>query len=535
MPDLSSFSESCNPLPLSLELAAPDNLLTKSQTSEQNAFSLIPHDDPLALNSKSNGKFCLDESWLFKWGRPWKCSSNVFKVFEDDGGFPKEVSEKASLRCSRKAMARCELQKNEVTSTQCRTGKSAINKSFEELFRAWVEKKVKSGVPESECNFPFLVHAPRMVECRICCTQIVAGKELLCSVRGCQQVFHLVCVKQRYGNHKCKDFKCPQHACFICKQKGYWRCMRCTIAVHSKCAPWPQNVIYPVNNSRQVICWRHPEDWRLESKHADPTSDIKEAFCRLPVPYNDVEFDIDIIRKDVLENKMEPTPYVHIKRNLYLIKKKRDTVDSDSGCTNCNSNDLCVEDCVCRVQSISCSKACSCSELCTNRPFRKEKKLKIVKTQYCGWGVEAAEPIKEGTFVIEYIGEVIDDSLCEQRLWDMKRRGDVNFYMCEIKKDFTIDATFKGNASRFLNHSCNPNCKLEKWQADGETRVGVFAFKNVEVGEPLTYDYRFVHFGPKVKCCCGAANCQGYLGSSKKSDKEIVQCQWKSKRKRSRD
>ena len=58
---------------------------------------------------------------------------------------------------------------------------------------------------------------------------------------------------------------------------------------------------------------------------------------------------------------------------------------------------------------------------------------------------------------------VIDDALCEQRLWDMKERGDQNFYMCEIRKDFTIDATFKGNASRFLNHSCDPNCKLEKW------------------------------------------------------------------------
>lgn len=32
-----------------------------------------------------------------------------------------------------------------------------------------------------------------------------------------------------------------------------------------------------------------------------------------------------------------------------------------------------------RVQSISCSKACHCSDMCTNRPFRKEKKVKIVK------------------------------------------------------------------------------------------------------------------------------------------------------------
>ncbi|KAF6152191.1 hypothetical protein GIB67_019413 [Kingdonia uniflora] len=72
----------------------------------------------------------------------------------------------------------------------------------------------------------------------------------------------------------------------------------------------------------------------------------------------------------------------------------------------------------------------------------------------------------------------------------MKYRGDQNFYMCEIRKDFTIDATFKGNSSRFLNHSCDPNCKLEKWQVDGETRVGVFAARSINIGEPLTYDYR---------------------------------------------
>ncbi|TVU29294.1 hypothetical protein EJB05_20854 [Eragrostis curvula] len=138
-------------------------------------------------------------------------------------------------------------------------------------------------------------------------------------------------------------------------------------------------------------------------------------------------------------------------------------------------------------------------------------------TNRCGWGAVALEPLEKGDFVIEYVGEVIDDATCEQRLWDMKLRGDKNFYMCEISKDFTIDATFKGNISRFLNHSCEPNCKLEKWQVDGETRVGVFASRSINVGEPLTYDYRFVHFGRKVKCRCGALNCQGYLGSQLKN------------------
>ncbi|KAH1246906.1 Histone-lysine N-methyltransferase ASHR3 [Glycine max] len=256
------------------------------------------------------------------------------------------------------------------------------------------------------------------------------------------------------------------------------------------------------------------------------TSDISEVFCRLPLPFISEEFKIDFTWKD-MDNKMEqPSPYVHIRR----IKKKRSDADDGAGCTSCSSTSTCSDDCVCRVQCISCSKACRCSENCNNRPFRKEKKIKIVKTELCGWGVEAAETIDKGGFIIEYIGEVIDDALCEKRLWDMKYRGVQNFYMCEIRKDFTIDATFKGNTSRFLNHSCDPNCVLEKWQVDGETRVGVFAACSIEAGEPLTYDYRFVQFGPEVKCHCGAANCQGFLGTKKKIGK--LDLYWGSKRKR---
>nr|XP_007138281.1 hypothetical protein PHAVU_009G195300g [Phaseolus vulgaris]ESW10275.1 hypothetical protein PHAVU_009G195300g [Phaseolus vulgaris] len=67
-------------------------------------------------------------------------------------------------------------------------------------------------------------------------------------------------------------------------------------------------------------------------------------------------------------------------------------------------------------------------------------------------------------------------------------------------------------------------------QVDGETRVGVFAARSIEAGEPLTYDYRFVQFGPEVKCNCGAENCQGFLGTKKKIDK-LDFC-WGSKRKR---
>ncbi|GAB2267484.1 hypothetical protein Dimus_002467 [Dionaea muscipula] len=420
-------------------------------------------------------------------------------------------------------------------------------------------RTISLSLPENRRLLSFLISAPRSVECRACSFVINPGDEVSCNVRGCLGVYHMMCAKQKFGYSISKKFKCHQHECFLCKQKFFWRCIRCGLASHDKCSPWPKKVIRLNGHTGWVICWRHPMDWRQDKKLEAASGNIEELFCLLPLPYVEEDFMIDSMLKGHNNGKIEemfhnlPLPsvdeefwidsnqkanenfevelpsYVNIRRNVYLVKKKRDGAFLDNGCTSCRST--CEEDCVCRVQSISCSRDCHCAETCTNRPFRKEKQIKIVKTKHCGWGAEAAESINKGDFIIEYVGEVINDALCEQRLWDMKYKGVKNFYLCEIGKDFTIDATFKGNSSRFLNHSCDPNCKLEKWQVDGETRVGVFAARAIEVGEPLTYDYRFVQFGPEEKCHCGAVNCQGYLGMKRRNG--LPNLYWGSKRKRS--
>ncbi|CAA6671023.1 unnamed protein product [Spirodela intermedia] len=426
-------------------------------------------------------------------------------------------------------------------SSRARRGGKKLVKSLEDHVNDWVERKVESGKRPIECSLPFLTDSPKMVDCRLCNRSIYPGDEIVCSIHGCEEAYHITCVTQNGVVSGSRGFKCPRHACIICKQVGFWHCIRCHIAAHTRCAPWPDSVISISKSKSQALCWRHPADWRLE-KHAVLTSDIEEAFGRLPIPYVVEEFMVDSILKDFMK-KEEPAPYIHIRRNSYLVKKKRDDAYAGAGCT-CNSNSTCGEECECRGQSISCSKACNCSDLCTNRPFRKEKKIKVVKTQSCGWGVEASEAIKKGEFVIEYIGEVISDALCEKRLWDMKYRGDQKFYMCEIRKDFTIDATFKGNSSRFLNHSCDPNCKLEKWHVDGETRVGVFASRAIEPREPLTYDYRYrltLHrslicaFWAHGQMSLWGSNCRGYLGSKKKINELIHKLDpcWGCKRKRS--
>lgn len=55
-------------------------------------------------------------------------------------------------------------------------------------------------------------------------------------------------------------------------------------------------------------------------------------------------------------------------------------------------------------------------------------------------------------------------------------------------KDRVIDAGPKGNYSRFMNHSCQPNCETQKWTVNGDTRVGLFAICDVPAGNPAPPD-----------------------------------------------
>ncbi|XP_030528211.1 histone-lysine N-methyltransferase ASHH3-like isoform X2 [Rhodamnia argentea] len=221
--------------------------------------------------------------------------------------------------------------------------------------------------------------------------------------------------------------------------------------------------------------------------------------------------------------KGKPAPYSFIRRNIYLTKRMKRRLDDDGIFCSCSpspgSSVVCNKDCHCGMLLSSCSSGCKCGSSCINKPFqnRPMKKMKLVQTEKCGSGIVADEDIKQGEFVIEYVGEVIDDKTCEERLWSMKHRGETNFYLCEINRDMVIDATYKGNKSRYINHSCSPNTEMQKWIIDGETRIGIFATRDIKKGEHLTYDYQYEHlhsalFGADQDCHCGAAGCRRKLG-----------------------
>ncbi len=98
-------------------------------------------------------------------------------------------------------------------------------------------------------------------------------------------------------------------------------------------------------------------------------------------------------------------------------------------------------------------------------------------------------------FVIEYIGEVVTTAAFRKRTKQYEMEGEKHFYFMSLKADQVIDATRKGGIARFINHSCDPNCVLQKWVVGKHLRMGIFTKRDIEVGEELNFDYKFERYG----------------------------------------
>ena len=132
-------------------------------------------------------------------------------------------------------------------------------------------------------------------------------------------------------------------------------------------------------------------------------------------------------------------------------------VDSMVAC-NCDPNKVnpCAPetDCLNRILLIECNpEACPAGTRCQNQMFvqRKYPALKPVHTSGRGWGLETLEYLKENQFIIEYVGEVIDEAEYRLRLQQKKERKNENYYFLTIDNSRMIDAEPKGNLSRFMS------------------------------------------------------------------------------------
>jgi SET domain-containing protein len=132
--------------------------------------------------------------------------------------------------------------------------------------------------------------------------------------------------------------------------------------------------------------------------------------------------------------------------------------------------------------------------------------------------VFANRAFREGETIIEYTGEVITWKEALRRHPHDPNDPFHTFYF-HIDDKHVIDGKYTGNAARWINHACDPNCEAD--EVDG--RVFIKALRDLALGEELFYDYHLViddRYTKKLKqqyaCLCGASSCRGTMLAPKR-------------------
>jgi hypothetical protein len=149
------------------------------------------------------------------------------------------------------------------------------------------------------------------------------------------------------------------------------------------------------------------------------------------------------------------------------------------------------------------------STITTDRDFA------LVKTSPVhGRGVFAKRAIPKGTRIFEYAGERVLKSNLAQ---DLANGLTSLVYVMNLNETLAIDGERGGNDSRFINHSCDPNCEVLYFNGTPY----IYAMYEIKEGDELSFDYKYgseadVEVTDDQKrewfpCNCGAANCRGTL------------------------
>jgi SET domain-containing protein len=149
------------------------------------------------------------------------------------------------------------------------------------------------------------------------------------------------------------------------------------------------------------------------------------------------------------------------------------------------------------------------------------RRLQVRRSGVHGRGVYALQDLRAGERLIEYTGEIISWQEALDRHPHDPADPHHTFYF-HIDDGRVIDAKHGGNSSRWINHSCNPNCVATQ---EGD-RVFIDALRDIAAGEELFYNYGLFIDEPltaalkrQYPCWCGHAQCTGTLLNPKRRRK----------------
>ncbi|RMD41889.1 hypothetical protein DV735_g3231, partial [Chaetothyriales sp. CBS 134920] len=128
-----------------------------------------------------------------------------------------------------------------------------------------------------------------------------------------------------------------------------------------------------------------------------------------------------------------------------------------------------------------------------NQLQKRKKPVKFARSAIHNWGLYSLEPIQASEMIIEYVGEKIRQEIADLREIKYTESGIGSSYLFRIDEGTVVDATKKGGIARFINHSCNPNCTAKIIRVGGTKRIVIYALRDIEKDEELTYDYKFEH------------------------------------------
>ncbi|XP_020713257.1 histone-lysine N-methyltransferase ash1 isoform X1 [Ceratitis capitata] len=218
--------------------------------------------------------------------------------------------------------------------------------------------------------------------------------------------------------------------------------------------------------------------------------------------------------------------YRKIRTNIYADAVRPNLAGLDHPTCNCKPDQGCGDNCLNRMVYTECSpSSCPARDKCGNQKIQRHEVAPGVErfmTTDKGWGVRTKSLILKGTYILEYVGEVVTEREFKDRMGTIYL-NDTHHYCLHLDGGLVIDGHRMGSDGRFVNHSCQPNCEMQKWSVNGLSRMALFAKRNIEPGEEISYDYNFSLFNPSEgqPCRCNTPQCRGVIGGKSQRVKPL--------------